>query len=136
MKTCIFLSATAMVLAVAIAGAQAPESTLAAAAPQTQAEGQAAPEPTGDADTGEELYTDIGCYACHGFEGQGGVTGPRIAPRPFPLALFIRFIRQPPNQMPLYTDRSVSDEDLGHIHAYLLSRPEPPAVEDIPLLQN
>jgi mono/diheme cytochrome c family protein len=135
MKTGIFLSATAMVLAVTIAAAQAPESTLAAAA-RTQAQGQATPDPAGDADTGEELYTDIGCYACHGFEGQGGVTGPRIAPRPFPLALFIRFVRQPPNQMPLYTDRVVSDEDLGHIHAYLLSRPEPPAVESIPLLQN
>ena len=116
--------------------AQAPTSTLVAAAPQTQAEGQAAQAPTGNPETGKDLYVNIGCYACHGFEGQGGVAGPRLAPRALPLEVFIRFVRRPPNQMPLYTERVVSDEDLGHVHAYLLSRPEPPPVESIPLLQE
>jgi mono/diheme cytochrome c family protein len=133
MKIWIFLSAAVLVAAIA---AQAPSSTLAAATPQAQAEEQAAEAPSGNPVTGKGLYDSHGCYACHGFEGQGGVAGPRIAPRTLPLEAFVRFVRRPSNQMPLYTDRIVSDEDLGHIHAYLESRPTPPPVESIPLLQE
>ncbi len=133
MKTWTFFSVA--VLVAAIAAAQAPSSTQ-AAAPQTQAEGQAAQTPAGNPETGKTLYDSHGCYACHGFEGQGGAAGPRIAPRTLPLAAFIRFIRRPVNQMPLYTERVVSDENIGHIHAYLESRPTPPPVESIPLLQE
>ena len=122
------------VLVAAIAAAQAPSSTQAAGTPQAQP--AAAQTPAGNPDTGKTLYDSVGCYACHGFEGQGGVAGPRIAPRTLPLAAFIRFVRRPANQMPLYTERVVSDEDLGHIHAYLESRPTPPPVESIPLLQE
>ena len=122
------------VLVAAIAAAQAPSSTQAAATPQAQT--AAAQPPAGDPEAGKTLFDDVGCYACHGFEGQGGVAGPRIAPRTLPLVAFIRFVRRPSNQMPLYTDRIVSDEDLGHIHAYLESRPTPPPVESIPLLQE
>lgn len=125
MRTWTFLAA--LVFAAAIATAQTT-----AATPQAQA----AQAPAGNADTGKELYSSYGCYACHGLEGQGGAAGPRIAPRPRPLAGFITFIRRPANQMPLYTERIVSDEDLGHIHAFLESRPTPPPVESIPLLQE
>ena len=38
--------------------------------------------------------------------------------------------------MPLYTERIVSDADLGHMHAYLQSRPTPPPVQSILLLQE
>jgi mono/diheme cytochrome c family protein len=132
MKVWTFFSGA--VLVAAIAAAQAPSTTQAAATPQAQT--AAAQPPAGDPETGKTLFDDVGCYACHGFEGQGGVTGPRIAPRTLPLVAFIRFVRRPSNQMPLYTDRIVSDEDLGHIHAYLESRPTPPPVESIPLLQE
>ena len=125
MRTWTFLAA--LVFAAAIATAQTT-----AATPQAQA----AQAPAGNADTGKTLYSSYGCYACHGLEGQGGAAGPRIAPRPRALAGFITFIRRPPNQMPLYTERIVSDEDLGHIHAFLESRPTPPPVESIPLLQE
>jgi hypothetical protein len=37
--------------------------------------------------------------------------------------------------MPNYPERVVSDEQLGHIHAYLQSRPMPLPVKSIPLLQ-
>jgi mono/diheme cytochrome c family protein len=131
MKVWTFFSVA--VLVAAIAAAQAPSSTQAAANPQAQTAAQA---PAGNPETGKTLFDDVGCYACHGFEGQGGVTGPRIAPRTLPLVAFIRFVRRPTNQMPLYTDRVVSDEDLGHIHAYLESRPTPPPVESIPLLRE
>ena len=122
MKTWIFLAT--LVLAAAIAAAQIPSP------------GPTSATPAGNAGTGKKLYSSYGCYACHGLEGQGGAAGPRIAPRPFPLAGFITFIRRPPNQMPLYTERIVSDEELGHIHAFLETIPAPPPVESIPLLQE
>lgn len=125
MRTWTFLAA--LVFAAAVATTQTT-----AATPQAQA----AQAPAGNAETGMKLYSSYGCYACHGLEGQGGAAGPRIAPRPFPLAGFITFVRRPTNQMPLYTERIVSDEDLGHIHAFLESRPTPPPVESIPLLQD
>jgi mono/diheme cytochrome c family protein len=131
MKVWTFFSVA--VLVAAIAAAQAPSSTPAAATPQAQTAAQA---PAGNPETGKTLFDSVGCYACHGFEGQGGAAGPRIAPRTLPLVAFIRFVRRPSNQMPLYTDRIVSDEDLGHIHAYLESRPTPTPVESIPLLQK
>jgi mono/diheme cytochrome c family protein len=125
MRTWTFLAALAFAAAIATAQTTA-------AAPQAQA----AQAQAGNADTGKTLYSSYGCYACHGLEGQGGAAGPRIAPRPFPLAGFITFIRRPPNQMPLYTERIVSDEDLGHIHAFLEAIPAPRPVESIPLLQE
>ena len=122
MKTWMFLAA--LVLAAAIATAQTPSPASTSATP------------AGNADTGKKLYSSHGCYACHGLEGQGGAAGPRIAPRPFPLAAFLTVVRRPPNLMPAYTERLVPDADLGHIHAYLESRPTPPPVQSIPLLQD
>ena len=91
--------------------------------------------PAGNADTGKKLYVSVGCYQCHGYEGQGGAAGPRLAPRPLPYAGFSRYVRRPTNQMPPYTERLVPDTDLAHIYAYLQSRPTPPAAATIPLLQ-
>ena len=123
MKTWLLL-ATVM-CATAIAAAQTP-------APAAQA----APAPAGNADTGKTLFVSYGCWQCHGYEGQGGAAGPRLAPRPLPFAGFSRYVRRPTNQMPPYTEKVVSDADLANIHAYLTSRPAPPAVQSIPLLQK
>ena len=128
----IWMLLAAFVLATAIATAQTPATPSA----EQAASAQSAPAPAGDTDTGKKLYVDYGCYACHGLEGQGGAAGPRIAPQPPPLAGFTAYVRRPANQMPLYTERVVSDEDLGLIHAYLSSRPAPPPLENIPLLQE
>ena len=127
MKTWMFLAA--LVPAAAIATAQTP--TPPAATPQAQT----AQAPAGNADTGKKLYVSYGCWQCHGYEGQGGAA-PRIAPRPLPFAGFSRYVRRPTNLMPAYTERLVPDVDLGHIHAYLRSRPTPPPVQSIPLLQE
>src|SRR5437867_13150885 len=34
--------------------------------------------PAGNAKAGQALFMKIGCYQCHGNEGQGGAAGPRI----------------------------------------------------------
>jgi ubiquinol-cytochrome c reductase cytochrome c subunit len=96
----------------------------------------AVPAPAGNSDTGKKLFVSVGCYQCHGYEAQGGAAGPRLAPRPLPYAGFSRYVRRPTNQMPLYGERILPDADLAHIYAYLQSRPTPPAVQSIPLLQR
>jgi mono/diheme cytochrome c family protein len=106
------------------------------AAAQTQPPAATAPAaPAGNAETGRKFYVSYGCYQCHGYEGQGGAAGPRLAPRPLPYAGFSRYVRRPTNQMPPYTEKIVPEADLGHIHAYLVSRPAPPAADSIPLLK-
>jgi ubiquinol-cytochrome c reductase cytochrome c subunit len=94
-----------------------------------------APAPAGNPDTGKKLFVSYGCWQCHGYEGQGGAAGPRLAPRPLPFAGFSRYVRRPTNQMPPYTAKVVPDADLEHIHAYLMSRPAAPAPSSIPLLK-
>lgn len=95
----------------------------------------AAPASAGNAETGKKLFMSYGCWQCHGYEGQGGAAGPRLAPRTLPFANFSRYVRRPTNQMPPYTTKVVPDSDLEHIHAYLMSRPAPPAASTIPLLK-
>jgi len=108
---------------------------MASAAAQTPA-AQPATAPAGNAETGKKLFVSYGCWQCHGYEGQGGAAGPRLASRPLPFAAFSRYIRRPTNQMPPYTEKVVPDADLAHIHAFLQSRPAPAAVQSIPLLQK
>jgi ubiquinol-cytochrome c reductase cytochrome c subunit len=125
-----------MSILLAVAGL-ATAAVVSVAAAQTPAAAPAAPAaPPGNADTGKKLFVSVGCYQCHGYEGQGGAAGPRLAPRPLPYAGFSRYVRRPANQMPPYTEKLVPDTDLAHIYAYLQSRPVPPAVQSIPLLQQ
>lgn len=101
----------------------------AGAAPAANA--QAAP--AGSAENGKKIYSSYGCYQCHGYEAQGGA-GARLAPRPIAFAAFMRYIRRPTGQMPPYTAKVVSDQELADIHAFLRSIPQPPAVNTIPIL--
>ena len=85
------------------------------------------PEPAGDVEKGKAVYAKNGCASCHGLEGQGAPTsGPRITP-PLPLAAFIKYIRAPKNQMPPYTAKVMTDDELGDVRAFLAARPKPAA---------
>ena len=95
----------------------------------------ATPASRGNAQKGQQLFTSDGWYECHGREGQGSTaTGPRLAPRPIPFAALSKYVRQPTGQMPPFTSKVVSDAELADIYAFLQSRPQPPAVESLPLL--
>ncbi len=91
--------------------------------------------PAGNAENGKRIYTSYGCYQCHGRVGQGGAA-PRLGPNPISFTAFVRYIRHPRGQMPPYTDKVVSDSELADIHAFLRTLPQPPAVKDIPLLND
>jgi mono/diheme cytochrome c family protein len=84
----------------------------------------------GNAENGKRLFIKYGCYECHGREGQGSsMTGPRLAPNPIPFEAFVPYVRKPMREMPPYTDKVVSDQDLADIYAFLRSRPRPPAAK-------
>ena len=84
---------------------------------------------------GRADYVELGCYQCHGYEGQGGGTaGPRIAPDTQPFARFIRLVRTPPNVMPAYSPAVLNDAQLRRIYEYVASIPAPPDVESLPAL--
>jgi mono/diheme cytochrome c family protein len=91
--------------------------------------------PSGNAQNGKKLFESIGCWQCHGHEGQGGA-GARIAPRPIAFAAFQKYVRQPADQMPPYTAKVVSDQDLADIYAFLQSIPPPPAAKSVPMLNR
>jgi ubiquinol-cytochrome c reductase cytochrome c subunit len=76
-----------------------------------------------------------GCYQCHGNEGQGGVAGPRLAPAPMlAFRAFVTYVRAPRGEMPPYTAKVMSEQNLADIYAYLAARPQPPPLKSIPLL--
>jgi mono/diheme cytochrome c family protein len=91
---------------------------------------------SGNVEKGKQLYTSFGCYQCHGREGQGGSTGPRLGPKPIPLEAFITYSQRPSANMPPYTAKVVSEADWANIYAFVKSLPEPPAVKDIPALNH
>jgi ubiquinol-cytochrome c reductase cytochrome c subunit len=92
--------------------------------------------PAGNAENGKRIFNKNGCYECHGHEGQGSnMTGPRIAPDPVPFDVLSRYVRKPMGEMPPYTEKVVSDQELADIYAFLQSRPHPPAAKNIPLLK-
>src|SRR5206468_4036759 len=67
------------------------------------------------AERGKQVYLKYGCYQCHGRQGQGSSAGARLAPAPMPLTAFARYVRQPRGEMPPYTAKVVTDQELADI---------------------
>jgi mono/diheme cytochrome c family protein len=86
------------------------------------------------AEKGKTAFVQHGCWQCHGYVGQGGVTGPKLAPGPMPLEAMSVFVRNSRGAMPPYQKAILSDADLADIHAYLSSLPKPLDYKSIPLL--
>ena len=100
---------------------------------QTPAQTPTAP-PSGNAQTGKDLYLRYSCYACHSYDGHGGA-GARLVPLPMNTARFTAYIRNPPRpQMPAYSTKLLSDAQLADIWAYIKSLPVSAEAKDIPLL--
>src|SRR5690242_12573721 len=89
----------------------------------------------GNAEDGKRLWVKNGCYECHGYAAQGG-TGPRLAPKPLPLAALTAYVRRPGGQMPPYTAKVMTDRELADVRAYLATIPEPPPVNTLTPLRQ
>lgn len=108
------------------------------AIPAARAQQSADATPAGNAQNGKKLFNTVGCYECHGRQGQGAAqTGAaRIGPPLLSLDGFLGYVRNPANIMPPYSAKAISDQDLTDIYAYLKSIPMPPKGKDIPLLNK
>jgi mono/diheme cytochrome c family protein len=93
-----------------------------------------APANAASAESGRGLFLKVGCYQCHGTQGQGGSAGPRLAPDPMPFETLAAFVRTSSRQMPPFHVKVLSDADLADIYAYLQSIPKPPDVKSLPQL--
>ena len=91
----------------------------------------------GDAVNGKRLFERNGCYQCHGYVGQGGVAGARLAQTRLPLIAFTAYVRNPASGgMPPYRAKVMSDQELADVYAHIKTFPEPKPVKDIPLLNQ
>jgi len=89
-----------------------------------------------NAENGKRLFTKLGCYTCHGYQGQGGAAGAKLAPNPIAVTRLIAYVRHPAGSMPPFTSKVVSDADLTDIHAFLAAIAAPPPAKNIPLLNQ
>lgn len=90
--------------------------------------------PSGSAEKGKAAFVQNGCWQCHGFVGQGGIAGVKLAPDPKPVEYIQAFVRNSVGPMPKYSEKILSNQDLIDIHAYLKSIPKGPDYKSIPLL--
>jgi mono/diheme cytochrome c family protein len=95
-----------------------------------------AQQPATSAQNGKKLYERDGCWECHGWAGQGGRDGARLADTALTTAQLTRYVRKPTGAMPAYIDKVITDQELADIWAYLKSMPTPKAAKDIPLLNE
>ncbi|HMA70273.1 MAG TPA: cytochrome c [Xanthobacteraceae bacterium] len=86
------------------------------------------------AEKGKVAFLQHGCWQCHGYQGQGGITGPKLAPNPIPFEALSNFVRTTNRAMPPYREEILSNGDLADIYAYLDSIPKSPDPKSIPLL--
>ena len=107
--------------------------TAPAAAPAQPGQAPAA-APAGRVDIGAAIYRKVGCFQCHVNEAQGGANGPKLGPDPVPFARFSQYVRRPTGDMPPYSEKVLSAQDMADIYAFVRARPRPPAVNAIPLL--
>jgi ubiquinol-cytochrome c reductase cytochrome c subunit len=88
------------------------------------------------AEKGKAAFVQHGCWQCHGYQGQGGIAGLKLAPNPIPFEALSAFVRASNRAMPPYTEAILSNEDLADIYAYLQSIPKTPDYKTIPLLNQ
>jgi mono/diheme cytochrome c family protein len=90
---------------------------------------------------GKELFNTVGCWSCHGFNGQGAMSrgiasGPHINARVLPEPAFLRQLRAPVGVMPPYSADVLTDAQVEAIYNYLRSLPVATTAKDIPLLSR
>ena len=88
------------------------------------------------AENGKRVFMRVGCWQCHGTVGQGGVTGPKLAPDPLAFEALSAFVRSTNRAMPPYRQQVLSNDDLADIYAYLQSIPKGLDPVNIPLLNQ
>jgi len=88
-----------------------------------------------DPQSGKKVFEKVGCFRCHGSAGEGmPQTGkeagsPKIAATKLSLRDFLESVRKPKGQMPPFSAKQVSDEELSDVYAFLESAASQPKPE-------
>ena len=81
------------------------------------------PLEAGNPKNGQRMFEELLCTNCHGTRGEGSSAanggGPKLAPDPAPLSVYLELVRRPRLNMPPYPEERASDQDIADIHAYL-----------------
>src|SRR5690349_18749042 len=86
----------------------------------------AIPAQNPDTANGKRLFEVKACYECHGWRGQGGLSGPRLAQTKLTLQAFRDILRNPPpSNMPPYRAAVLTDQEIADLFAYIQSFPAP-----------
>lgn len=88
------------------------------------------------AERGQQTFMRVGCYQCHGTNGQGNDAGPALTPNPWSPQAIASFIRLSPGRMPVYPAEVLSDTEIADIVAFLKAVPSPPSADSIELLRD
>jgi mono/diheme cytochrome c family protein len=95
--------------------------------------------PSGDAVEGKRLYLAVGCFLCHGRSGQGGAMNgpaPILAKTAMPFDGFKGQLRQPASDMPAYSEKVMTDQEIADIYAFVESLPGPRPTKDMKIFDN
>ena len=92
--------------------------------------------PVNNVDNGKRLYTRDGCWECHGWAGQGGRDGARLADTALTTAQLTRYVRKPTGAMPAYIDKVITDQELADIYGFVQSLPGRRNAKDIAILND
>jgi len=119
---------------------------------QQPAGAAASTAPAGNAEKGKIAFKDHGCFTCHGFSGDGGispypaqagfraprptVTGAHLAGMPLTFQAFLNYVRKPGGRMPAFGETNISTSDLADIYAFLKSQPPSPDPKTTPVLNG
>ncbi|MSO99252.1 MAG: cytochrome c [Rhodospirillaceae bacterium] len=85
---------------------------------------------------GRDLFMKVGCYMCHGTQGQGSSAGLKLAPEPLPAEAIAQFIRATNTAMPAYSEMVLPDSDVADIAAFLETIPAARSPDSIPALKD
>ncbi len=110
-----------------LAGIAAPLLVLLAACSASRSVPAATPVPTSaqlneHASLGQVKYTTVGCAACHGVRGEGGI-GPRSSGTTMRLEELQRLVRSGTMDGVQYADDELTDRDVANIYLWLQTNP-------------
>jgi mono/diheme cytochrome c family protein len=110
-----------------VAGIAAPLLVALAACSASAAQRTATPVPTSaqlneHAAQGQAKFLAVGCAACHGDRGEGGI-GPRSSGTPMRLEELQRLVRSGAMNGARYTDDELTDQDVANIYLWLETNP-------------
>lgn len=97
----------------------------------------AADEVASSSERGQQTFMRVGCYLCHGTNGQSNYYAARtLTPNTLSPEAIGQFIRSNSGLMPVYPKEVLSDNEIIDIVAFLKTIPPSPSADSIDILKE